>query len=204
LGLCLESLGELPQALTAFNTCLTLSDLLKGTVLVSVGRVLDRLGRPNEALKAYEQALEHAEKNKRDEVRISALNNMAWIYLTAQPATVRDYDRAAILARQAYEATAPDDVYALETLALAELRVRNYEAARRSSMQGLEADAGSRWSIMIRAWAELELGNRRVATDLRARFSKMAADQDPPDLALDELVDQFDKRVAATYGGRRP
>ncbi|MCP4249674.1 MAG: protein kinase [bacterium] len=197
LGQCSERLGDLEAALAAYRRCLDLEDAPRSRILVSMARTLGSTGDTEAALEAYGRAIEDSRKQSDRVGLAAALNDTAWILLTATPPELRDYARALGLASEAAETTDRPNAKILGTLALAELRTRDHEAAHGTAGRALDIEPDDLWALAIRAWSAVELG---LEADARARWERieqLRTDPDEVDEDLEAFLAECDRRLTA-------
>jgi tetratricopeptide (TPR) repeat protein len=147
--------GDLAGALAALDRVLELEPAQPG-LQTRRGALLERLGRPAQAIAAYRDAL------ARDEPSERVQNNLAWLLLTTGEPGPDAIAEALSLAEQAERASGGQDAGILDTLATAQAAAGRREAALATAGRALER-------------AERQ-GQPGLARSLRERFPELGPD----------------------------
>ena len=119
------------KAMEIFDEILT-SDGTQIGAMRGRADVLLNMGEQDQAVAAYETALEHFPRDD------SILNNLAWVLATSPLSELRDGQRAVELATKACEVTEYKAAHILSTLAAAHAELGDFETALKWSGQAVE------------------------------------------------------------------
>ena len=97
-----------------------------------LGQVYEQTGRGEDALDSLEKGLEA------DPGNAGILNQLGWLYATAEPSTLRDPAKALAYAQRAVEASNAGDANFLDTLAEAYYANQQFDAAIETEERALE------------------------------------------------------------------
>lgn len=103
---------------------------------ISLATLLLGKGMEEEAIAQYEEALQTAPR------AVAALNNLAWLYTTSGKPSVRDGDRAVLLAERAVRVSDGKDPFLLHKLAAAYAETARFPEALETAQRGLELAIG--------------------------------------------------------------
>jgi tetratricopeptide (TPR) repeat protein len=130
LGNALEQTGELEQAVANYETALRISaDIVEAHL--HLGNIRMREGREAEGVTCYEKALAIQPDST------EALNNLAWAYSSSRDRSLRNGERALILAEKANRAGGGNNSIILHTLAAAYAQTGQFEQAVRTAETAL-------------------------------------------------------------------
>jgi len=137
LGNVFYSQGRVGEAIDQYQEAMLL-DPGEASTYNNMGTALLAQGRLDEALNYFRQS------QRLSPNRASALNNIAWILLMHPDIKVRDVNQAVDLAERATKLTHYEDVYVLNTLALAYITVGRTEDALNTAQKafGFASAAG--------------------------------------------------------------
>ena len=137
LGNVFYSQGRVGEAVGQYQEAM-LIDPGEASTYNNMGTALLAGGRLDEALNYFQESLRLSPN------RVSALNNVAWILLMHPDNKVRDVNQAVDLAERAAKLTHYEDVYVLNTLALAYITVGRTEDALNTAQKafGFASAAG--------------------------------------------------------------
>jgi tetratricopeptide (TPR) repeat protein len=131
LGLLYAAGHESLQAIDAFSAALKLDPRRDFVYQVRADTYLGR-GMQKEAIADYRAAL------KLDATNSGVLNNLAWVLATSPDESLRDGERAIVLATKACELTGHRQAHILSTLAAAFAETGDFKSARKWSKQSIE------------------------------------------------------------------
>ena len=131
LGTALFNQGELEEALSEFREASRLAPT-NAVLWIQLAQVYEQMGRGDDALHSLEMGLEA------DPGNAGILNQMGWLYATAENPTVRDPAKAIAYARRAVEASNASDANVLDTLAEAYYANQEFDEAIKTEERALE------------------------------------------------------------------
>ncbi len=164
LGNVLLQKGDVDGAIEQFKRALYLKpDYADGHA--NLGNALLQKGEPHDAIAQYLQAMEITPQN------VTVLINMARVLATCTDASVRDGNKAVVLALQANELSGGNDPAILDTLAAAYAEAGRFSEAIETSLRALElANAAGNTTLANNLQAHLAL--YRANTPLRLPFKR--------------------------------
>ena|ERR1700677_2814051 len=156
--------GDVDGAIAQFNKALNIKpDYVDG--LANLGNAYLQKGEPHEAIARYQQALEIMPQN------ITVQINMARVLATCTDASVRDGNKAVVLALQANEISGGNDPAILDTLAAAYAEAGRFPEAIETSLRAIEiATAAGSTDMVNNLQAHLAL--YRANSPLRLPFKR--------------------------------
>jgi superkiller protein 3 len=136
LGLVLDGLGRTAEAVGYYRKALDLEpDDVEGHCVLAVA--LSGMGEPREAVEHYEQAL------RLNADCLVALNNLAWLLATSEPASGGDPSRAVPLAERARALGGQTTAACLDTLAAAYAAAGRFPEALTTAEQAIQLAASA-------------------------------------------------------------
>jgi superkiller protein 3 len=135
LGSALFNQGELEGALAEFREASRLEPT-NGVLWIQQAQAYELMGRGEDALHSLEVGLE---ANPGD---AGILNQMGWVYATAENPVVRDPAKAVAYAQRALEASDGGDANVLDTLAEAYFANQEFDEAIQAEERALEIAPG--------------------------------------------------------------
>jgi tetratricopeptide (TPR) repeat protein len=130
-GDTLFSRGEVAGSMVEYREAARL-DPTNADLWMRLGQVYEQMGLGEEALHSLKQGLEADPDNA------GILNQMGWIYATAEPSTLRDPAKALAYAQRAVEASNGRDANILDTLAEAYYVNQEFDEAIKTEQRALE------------------------------------------------------------------
>jgi tetratricopeptide (TPR) repeat protein len=130
-GDALYDQGKLEESIVEYREAARL-DSTNAHLWMRLGQVYEQTGRGEDALHSLEKGLEA------DPGNAGILNQMGWLYATAEPATLRDPAKALAYAQRAVEASGGGDANILDTLAEAYYANRQFDEAIEIEERALE------------------------------------------------------------------
>jgi eukaryotic-like serine/threonine-protein kinase len=192
LGDALRSQGKLEDAVAEYRETLRLRP--DDNALYYYGKCLEDLGKSEMLIAEY-----------REMIRLRPdwnflLNGLAWILVRAGDRPARDYDEALVLARKCV-ALNPKDGELVNTLALAEYRVRHWNEAIAAAKRSIELrNGGSAFDWFLLAMANAQ---NHEKVEARTWFDKAVAHTKEKDPNNAELL-QIWKEAAGLLGEPGP
>ena len=126
LATAFQRLGEFDKARQSLERAIALAPA-NGVLQAELGALLAQSGRPREAIKAYQRALELSPDF------VGAMNNLAWLLATHPEAEVRDGAEAGRLAERAAELGERKHAFLMGTLGAAYAEAGRFEEAIKSA-----------------------------------------------------------------------
>ena len=130
-GDALYDQGKLEESIFEYREAARL-DPTNADLWIRLGQAYEQTGRGEDALHSLEKGLEADPSNA------GILNNIGWLYATAEPPTLRDPAKALAYAQRAVEASNGMDANVLDTLAEAYYVNRQYDEAIETEGRALE------------------------------------------------------------------
>jgi tetratricopeptide (TPR) repeat protein len=130
-GDVLYNQGKLEESIAEYREAARL-DPTNANLWMRLGQAYEQTGRGEDALHSLEKGSEA------DPGNAGILNQMGWLYATAEPATLRDPAKALAYAQRAVEASGGGDANILDTLAEAYYANRQFDKAIETEERALE------------------------------------------------------------------
>jgi tetratricopeptide (TPR) repeat protein len=130
-GDALFNQGELEGSMVEYREAARL-DPTNADLWMRLGQVYEQTGRGEDALHSLEKGLEA------DPGNAGILNQLGWLYATAEPSTLRDPAKALAYAQRAVEASGGRDANFLDTLAQAYYVNQEFDEAIKTEERALE------------------------------------------------------------------
>ena len=130
-GDALFNQGELEGSMVEYREAARL-DPTNADLWMRLGQVYEQMGRGEDALHSLEKGLEA------DPGNAGILNQLGWLYATAEPSTLRDPAKALAYAQRAVEASDGRDANILDTLAEAYYANQEFDEAIKTEERALE------------------------------------------------------------------